>query len=510
MINWCSCLLGYSSWTRGIRPISSVLLLSGVLASTAVASDNQAKVCARLLQLSEANPRLNLVRAVHEDSQTVFVGGRYRVFENPKLQSGREIELYLLVIPARSENPAPDPIFVLHGGPGAAATAMFNRLRNSWLGQRRDIVLIDQRGTGRSNPLHVAQVGSDDDLQTYFEPLFQLELYRAALPKLQKIADLTQYTTPIAVDDFDEIRAALGYQKINLRGGSYGSRSALVYMRRHPASIRTATLQGIAPIAYLNPLPQAGGAQSVLDRIFEECRANARCEDAFPNPEHKFGEILTHLAAQPVEVQITHPVTSLEETVVLDRDDFAEAVRVLMYNLGTNRRLPMLLTQAYEGDFRQFAQAGLRQSRGVRRAIAFGMLMSVTGSEDISRIDPADVDPSCASTFMGCIRLKNQMAIADIWPRGTMPPNFSNPVSVDVPVVFFSGTHDPATTAYWGAEAAKHMPNSLHLVVPGAHGVSGPAVQGVERAFLKSGTVEGLDLAELKKMKLPPFVIPDQ
>ena len=509
MINSCSRRPKGSSSTARMKGILAALLFFTGM-GTAGATDNQEKVAARLLALAATNSRLTLIRSDHEESNTVVVGGRYRVFENRELQSGRELELYLLVIPARSENPAPDPIFFLHGGPGAAATARFRGLSNSWLRERRDIVMVDQRGTGRSNPLHVPRVGTDDDLQTYFEPLFQPHLFRSALPELKKKADLTRYTTPIAVDDFDEVRAALGYEKINLRGGSYGSRSALVYMRRHPKSIRTATLQGIAPISYLNPLPQAGGAQSVLERLFEECRTNSGCREAFPNLESKFAEILKRLETDPVEVQVTHPVTCEEETVVLDRDDFAEAVRVLMYNIRTNRRLPMLLTQAYQGDFRQFAEAGLRQSRGSRRAIAFGMLMSVTGSEDISRIDPADVEPSCATTFMGCIRLKNQMAIADFWPRGAMPPNFSDPVSVDVPVIFFSGTHDPATTAYWGAEAARHMPHSLHLVVPGAHGVSGPAVEQVERDFLESGTVEGLDLTELQRMKLPPFVIPEQ
>ncbi len=470
---------------------------------------NQQKICDRLLSIAEKNPRLELFPATHERTNTRFVQGYYRVFENRETRTGREIKIGFAVLPARGENPAPDPVFILHGGPGAPATALFRRNLRSWMRERRDIVLIDQRGTGSSNPLHVKQLGSDDDIQSYFESMFRPDVYQAALPALQQIAELTQYTTHNAIDDFDEIREALGYEKINLRGGSYGTRSALVYLRRHPERIRCASLQAIQPISYRNPLPHARSAQVVLDQIFEECRSTAANRAAFPDIETKFQETLARLAKEAVEVTVSHPKTREDVTVTLDRSSFAESVRVLLYTVQTNRELPRLLMKAHAGDYREIAETGLTHFRSVRSALAFGTLMCVVNTEDISRIDADEIEEACRGTFLGEVRIRNQMAVGAIWPRGKTPEGFDEPVSVDVPVLLFSGTHDPSTSSLWGAEAAGHLPNSLHVVVPGAHGVFGQPVVRLDRAFLEAGSVKGLDLSEIEKMKLPPLVLPE-
>ncbi len=167
-----------------------------------------------------------------------------------------------------------------------------------------------------------------------------------------------------------------------------------------------------------------------------------------------------------------------------------------------------MLMRAYAGDYRELAQAALRQNRGARGNIAWGMLMCVTGSEDISRIDDAEVSEACAGTFLGETRIRSQMAVAAIWPSGRVPREFGEPVSVDIPVLLFSGTHDPSTAPEWGAEAARHLPNSLHVVVPSGHGVSGPEIERLDRAFLDRGSVEQLDLSEVKGLKLPPLALP--
>ncbi len=326
---------------------------------------------------------------------------------------------------------------------------------------------------------------------------------------MQRRADLKQYTTDNSVDDFDEIRAALGYKKINLRGGSYGTRSALVYMRRHPGTIRTASLQGVQPISYRNPLPHARSAQNSLDLIFREIRTTPRYARAFPNIVEDFQATLDRLEKEPAHVLVSHPNTGKNQTITLDRNAFAEAVRLQLYSIDSNRRLPLMLMKAYAGDYRELAQAALRQNRGARGGIAWGMLMCVTGSEDISRINGAEVSKACAGTFLGETRIRNQMAVADFWPSGRVPQEFDEPVSVDIPVLLFSGTHDPSTAPEWGAEAARHLPNSLHVVVPGGHGVSGPEIERLEQAFLDQGSVGQLDTSEVKGLKLPPLALPN-
>lgn len=486
------------------------LLTVAVLTTAPALADNQERVCERLLALAADNPRLDLFRAEHEPSGTIFVQGYYTVFENRDTGEGREIDLALVVLPARTDDPQPDPMFILHGGPGAGAISLWRNQINGWIRQQRDVVLIDQRGTGSSNALRVPIGGNDDDLQTYFQSFFRPEVYEAALPDLQTRADLSQYTTINSVDDFDEIRQALGYEKINLRGGSYGTRSALVYMREHPQTIRSAMLQGVQPISYRNPLPHARSAQDALDQIFEEIRSAPRYVEAFPDIEAKFQETLDRIAAQPVEVTVSHPKTAEDHTIVLDRNAFAEAVRLQLYSLESNRRLPLMLMRAHAGDYRELAEAAMAQNRAVRNVIAWGMLMCVTGSEDLSRIDPAEIEPACAGTFLGTTRIAEQMAVHAIWPSGTVPDDFGEPVSVDVPVLFLSGTHDPSTSSKWGAEAARHMPRSLHVVIPGGHGVFGPVVRRLEEAFLDAGSVEGLDLSEVKQLRVPPLVLPGE
>jgi len=464
--------------------------------------------CRRLLERAEANPRLSLSLRKHPASGTSYLSGFCRVFENRETKRGREIELNLIVLPATGDDPAPDPMFVFHGGPGAAATTYLGRLAGSWIRERRDVVLIDQRGTGGSNPLHVPLPGGDDDLQGYLDPVFRVEVFRAALPRLQRIADLTRYTTPIAADDANEVREALGYGKINLMGGSYGSRAVLSYLRRHPGTARTAIVNGVAPVAFKNPLYHAAAAQEGLERLFEEVEAEPRYRKAFPDLRRRFRKVLERLSKAPVSVEVTHPGTGEPATVTLGREAFAEALRILMYYTGTNRQVPALLERACEGDFAPFAQRGIESNRAIRGILCFGMLMCVTGSEDIPRIDPASIPKLTRNTFLGDGRVRRQMAVAKIWPRGEVPEDYGEPVAVDVPVLLWSGTHDPVTPPRWGEEAARHLPNGVHLVVPGAHGVAGPHVREIERAFLESGGEKEIDLRVVKKIRMPPLALP--
>ena len=155
---------------------------------------------------------------------------------------------------------------MLAGGPGQSAVEAFGAMASSPIRERRDIVLLDQRGTAGSHALRCPETADDGDMQSYLEPLFRVDLFRSCLERLGREHDLTQYTSEIAADDLDELRAALGYEKIDLIGGSYGTRMALVMMRRHPDRVRAAVLDGVAPIAFTNPLFHASAAQCALDQ----------------------------------------------------------------------------------------------------------------------------------------------------------------------------------------------------------------------------------------------------
>jgi pimeloyl-ACP methyl ester carboxylesterase len=304
------------------------------------------------------------------------------------------------------------------------------------------------------------------------------------------------------------VRTALGYERINVMGGSYGTRAALVYLRRHPETVRCAILNGVAPIAFRNPLYHASAAQEGLDKIFEEVEEHSEYRRAFPGLKRKFHSILHRLEADPVEVAVDHPVTKEKVTVRLTREAFAEALRIMLYYMDTNRQVPLCLFRAYEGDYEPFATLGISSNRRLRNMICFGMLMCVTGSEDIPRIDPDSIPRLTKGTFLGDGRVRRQMAVASIWPRGVVPLDYGDPVRADVPVLLLSGTHDPVTPPRFGAEAARHLKKSLHLVVPGAHGVGGPVIDRIMGDFLSKGTVEGLDTSGIEKIRLPPLRLP--
>jgi len=431
--------------------------------------------------------------------------GTYEVFEDREARTGRTIALNIIVLPAAEPRSDMTPIFYLAGGPGGAATDSARGLAGWWIREHHDIVLVDQRGTGRSNPLGCAST-APGSLQGYLGRAFGAPQYfERCRQQLEQVADLRLYTTPIAMDDLNEVREALGYDEINLYGGSYGSRAALVYMRRHPETVRTATLNGIAPISFTNPLYHAREAQNALDKIFEECTGDADCSGAFPDLADKFDELMERLATSPAVAAVQHPASGAREQVRVSREAFADGLRVFTYYMPRTRSAPLMIHRAWMGDMDFAAQAFLESNVGLASQLQMGMLLSVTCAEDVPRIEPAQIETATAGTYLGDARVRQQIAACDVWPRGEVPVDYGEPVSVDVPVLLWSGTIDPVTGPRWGEEAASHLPRSLHIVVPGAHGVAGGCINSVSRQFLEAGTTTGLDTSCTERIRLPPF-----
>ncbi|UCC39758.1 MAG: alpha/beta hydrolase [Candidatus Aminicenantes bacterium] len=451
--------------------------------------------------------RLVIQTEVDSESNTKVSRGTFSVFEDRKAQEGRMIKLDVVVLHATGSDPKPDPIFPLSGGPGEDATKGTMMYKESRMRGERDIVLVSQRGTGGDNKLDCELPANDSNIQGYLDPLFDAEAFRACLEELKKNFDLTKYSTSMAADDLNEVRLALGYDKINVIGGSYGTRAALVYMRRHPETVRTAILTGIAPIAFKNPLFHAPAAQEAIRLLFAECANDPDCHAAFPNLEDEFQIIIERLENEPAEVTITHPVTKERVPVKLSRAAFAEAVRTMMYSMSYNRRIPYLIHRAFEGDYEPFAQLGMQSNRGILRHLAVGMLLCVTCAEDLARISEEEIVEITGGTFLGDGRVRRQKATCEFWPKSDIPRNYGDPVSVDVHVLLFSGTLDPVTPPRWGKEAASHLPNSLHLVVPGVHGLGGECIRTIQQQFLETGSVRNLDVSCTESMKMPPFRI---
>jgi pimeloyl-ACP methyl ester carboxylesterase len=434
--------------------------------------------------------------------------GRYEVYEDRAAGRGRRIPLHVVVLPARAPDPAPDPVFFLAGGPGEAATGAARMLADGWMRQERDVVLVDQRGSGGSNPLRCRPEASGDTPQGWLDGVFHVNRFRRCRNELARRADLRLYTTPMAVDDLDAVRRALGYGPINLIGGSYGTRTALVYLRRHPESVRSAILNGAAPPALTVPLPYARDAQRALDLLIEECARDAACGAAFPELRREYDVVIERLDRRPVRVAVRDPRTGEPAHVRLSRPAFSEAVRAMTYGVASARALPMLIHRAYGGDFSVFAEVGVTATRGMLEALDMGLMLSITCAEDVPRIDPADIPRFTDGTGPGDVRVRGQMAVCGMWPRGEVGPDYADPVRAAVPVLVLSGTMDPVTPPEWGEEVVRYLPNALHVVAPGAHIVRGPCIDLIQRRFLAAASVEGLDTGCVDQIVLPPFLAP--
>lgn len=435
--------------------------------------------------------------------------GQFQVAEDPADPDGAQISLNLAVIPAVSRNPAPDPLFFITGGPGQAATESYPQLSGAFerIRQKRDIVLVDQRGTGKSNPLTCSDVaseetGGEDDPE---ETTRQLQKCLAALN-----ADPTLYTTSKATDDLDQVRSALGYEQINLYGVSYGTRVAQAYLQRFPERTRAIVLDGVVPQEQALGQFVARDAQRSLNLIFERCEADAACHQAFPNIRSEFSDLLAELRESPVSVSLAHPISGERTDLTFSDTNMAIAVRLLSYAPETVALLPLIIHTAHaQDDFSLLASQYLIVTTQLVESISIGMNFSVLCSEDVPFIDPDDAEQANAGTYLGDLQTTELFKACEVWPRGEIPADFKQPVKSDVPVLLLSGEFDPVTPPGNGDLVAQHLSNSLHLVAPGqGHNVVfRGCLPGIVTAFVDSGSLQGLDTTCVQEITPAPFFI---
>ncbi|MDB4917187.1 MAG: alpha/beta hydrolase [Gemmatimonadetes bacterium] len=434
--------------------------------------------------------------------------GTFWVYEDRVTRRGRRIPLKVIVLPARQVPAAADPVFSLYGGPGQTASAYAAQEWNLWYRDHREVVLVDQRGTGSDAPLDCRLSGTDENPQGYLEPMFQAPLFKTCRAELEKRADLRLYGTPVAADDLDEIRQALGYGMINLAGGSYGARMALVYIRQHGAHVRSAVLLSLIPFSLKNPLYHARGAQLALDSLLATCQRQVDCHTAFPDSHQELSAVLDRLERAPVTVTIQHPTSGKPITLVIGRTQFAEALRVMMYGAGRASEIPMLIHRAFEGDLTAFARQGFASNYGLRSALRYGMLMSTTCSEDVARISEADIIRETRGTFLGDDRVRQEIAACKEWPAARLPARYAEPFRSSVPALLITGRYDPVTPPRFGEEVRRqYLSNSTHLIVEQAgHSVTTPCTESISRQFIERASVAGLDTTCLASQALRPFV----
>jgi len=439
--------------------------------------------------------------------------GVFETWENRATKRGRKIHLKVIVLPARDPHPKPDPVFAFGGGPGEAISTEAGfmvqaqqELRKD--GQDRDFVFIDQRGTGEPDRLgcDLGGIRGATDLQSYLGEMFPVDAVRACRTELEKKYDLTLYTTDIAMDDIDDARAWLGYGKINLVGGSYGTRAAQVFLRRHPGSVRSVILDGVVPMDETLPLSHAAGGQRSLDLLLGWCEKDPACHGAFPDLRKDLQAVLDRLAQGPVEVELEHPVTHQKVQAKVSREIITDGIRWQLYTPEQGARLPLLIHQAAAGSFSPLAEAAMRSKVGLPDLLAMGMFFSVTCAEDIPFIDPAQIAARTAGSFLSDYRVRQQMAACAVWPRAKVPAGHQEAVRSDVPVLLISGDRDPVTPPAFSERAARSFTNGLRIVVPwGAHGGDTACVDGLQKEVIEKGSVKGIDTSCLAKIEMQLF-----
>jgi pimeloyl-ACP methyl ester carboxylesterase len=436
--------------------------------------------------------------------------GTHEVWENRSTREGRRIGLNVIVLKATGGEPEPDPLFLFGGGPGEAVSQWgWVPLEFAGIRERRDIVLVDQRGAGLSHPLACNPVGSDDDFQAWLNPMLDADDVIACRERLEELADLRHYTTANHADDIDEIRAALGYEQINLWGASYGTRPVLVYLRRHPEHVRTAAIHGVAHTAWKYPLHHAASGQRALDMLFEACRRDADCVEEFGDPAENLDRVMSLFFDGPVTATLSAPSGSGSVSVEVHRDVTTELLRSLMYSSGNAVRIPGILQRAAEtGSLSELAQLTLDYQRGFQEGRNWftGMWMSVTCTEDIPLITDADVETETAGTVFGDYRVRTHREACELWPQGEVPVGFSSMVRSDVPVFITSGDLDPVTPPSAGETVSEYLPNSRHIVIREGHGHTDNACYiSVLASFLDRGTTKDLEISCLEAVDLPPW-----
>jgi pimeloyl-ACP methyl ester carboxylesterase len=282
----------------------------------------------------------------------------------------------------------------------------------------------------------------------------------------------------------------------------------LIYLRRHPEHVRSAIIEGVAPMAMKNPLTHARAAQEALDHTFDECDAQPSCHAAFPGIRKEMAGLMERLHRAPAKVTLKDPKTGAAVSVELTWQRFAEALRVLTYYIPRERGVLQLIHGAAAGNLTPFAEAAAESNRQFRGALRFGLLLSITCAEDLSRIEPGEIERESAGTYLGDSRVREQLAACAAWPHAPLEKGYADPVRSSVPVFLLSGTLDPVTPPRFGAEAAKALSRAVHVVAPGTHVPAGPCVDAMQKAFLEAAAPEAVDQRCVKEMKLPPIDVP--
>jgi pimeloyl-ACP methyl ester carboxylesterase len=430
--------------------------------------------------------------------------------ENPDDPASPQIELRVAVVPALNLVPETDAIVPIAGGPGQGSVEFYLSIKGAFEGLRRnrDILLVDQRGTGGSSRMD-CPIGEEAILfETEFTLDDTVEYMEECLESLPH--DPRYFTTSVAVTDLEAVRAALGYSQLNLYGVSYGSRVAQHFARRYPDSTRTVVIDGVVPPQIALGPEIATESQKAVDRILARCKEDAGCNERFPDIEATFAKVVAELREGPVQVSFPHPNTGRMQELDFGEGQFAGAVRLLVYSPNTVALLPLFIHEAGQGNYAPLAAQFMLTAISMSDALAIGMHNAVMCAEDMPFLDDAAIDhDAIAATYMGPFQLDILEAMCDIWPTGPIDDDFKNPVASKLPFLLLSGDADPITPPRYAEMAAVDLGYAAHLI--GKHQGHGQIMVGcmgrIVADFVETRNPVDLDTECMERSFVTPFFL---
>ncbi len=432
--------------------------------------------------------------------------GTLIVAEDPANPNGRQIELFIARIPALSATPRTDPLLLISGGPGQATTDLYLTLRGAFgrIRREREIILVDQRGTGRSTRLS-CPTASAEDLET------------AALEELAVLVagcvaaldgDPRYYTTSVAVSDLEQVRRELALPEWNIYGISYGTRVAQHYLRRYPQHTRAVILDGVVPAELALGPAIATNAQTALENIFSRCADEALCADQFPALGQQLATITTRLAEAPLAVPMPDPLTGAAGTRTLSTRHLQAVIRLMSYSSPTVALLPLLLSEAHAGNYAPLTAQAYMMIGEIEESISFPMHNSVVCTEDVPFYADSN-SPDLTGTYLGSTIIDALVTVCAEWPSGVIDDDMKLALVSERPVLLLSGEIDPVTPPAYGVQVRENLSNARHLVGPGQGHGQAPVgcVPNLMHRFLEDLDPAGLDASCLEREQPMPFFL---
>lgn len=382
--------------------------------------------------------------------------------EDPSDQDSPLLALSVAVVPALSLEPEPDPFVPIAGGPGQSTIGFYSMLSQAFeeIRRTRDIVLLDQRGTGDSAKMD-CDIG-DEIVEGQLSTEETIAVTEACLQALPHNPEF--FTTSVAVTDLEALRIALSYPQLNIYGISYGTRVAQHFVRRYPDSVRSVILDGVVPPQLALGAGIAIEAQKALRNIFDRCAESPACNERFPNIADEFAALEARLTDSAVSVDLANPLSGAPDTIQFGDAEFAGAIRLLSYDPHTVALMPLLIHEAADENYAPLAAQFLMVMDKISDALAIGMHNAVVCTEDVPFYDDISISrEELKSTYIGAMMVEALEAICSVWPAGRLDPEFKAPLQTDKPVLLLSGDADPVTPPYFADLAAVGFENSKHL-----------------------------------------------